>query len=177
MPLDFEEVVRIEILSRRLSSSHQKQMISHKARRIRGNQNPVDEHGKGHAPDINGLAKGDGRSRLIAQAVTEAAKCQEDAQKRARSDKSEEVAIIASANAVVEPEAMMILCFGAVVANATVMSARRSPYVAGLAVFGRNLHGGVGRPGSSDKGPFIQRGANGQRIIRLGFLQWMQITG
>lgn len=57
------------------------------------------------------------------------------AQQGSSGDECEEVSVIAAANTVVKPDAMMILGFDAVVADFAVMATRRTPYATGSAVF------------------------------------------
>lgn len=52
----------------------------------------------------------------------------------------EEVSVISAAHAVVEPYAMVIMSFDAVIAEATVVSPRWPPDIAGAAMFNRHLH-------------------------------------
>ena len=54
--------------------------------------------------------------------------------------KAYKVPVIASANAVIDPDTVMVLSFNTVVADPTVMASWRSPDVARLAVLGREVH-------------------------------------
>lgn len=89
---------------------------------------------------------------------------QVDAEKGARGDKGEEVPVIAPPDAVVEPQAVVVLRVNAVVAHAAVMAARRSPDVARLAVLGRYFKGAVLCNGRKHDDPFRGWGAESQRI-------------
>lgn len=75
--------------------------------------------------------------------MSEACKSEEDSQKGTGADKGEEVAVVAPANAVVEPNTVVILSVYAVVTDTAVVATRRSPDVAGFAVLYRYFHGCV----------------------------------
>lgn len=63
---------------------------------------------------------------------------------RPKRDKCKEIAVVAAANTIIEPDTMMIMSLDAVIANPAMMTTRWSPDVAGFAVFDWHLHGGVG---------------------------------
>jgi len=60
---------------------------------------------------------------------------------------------------------MVILRFDTVIADAAMVRARRPPDVAALAVFGWNLHGGIGACCGHDHGPFSSGGAQVQWVF------------
>ena len=60
---------------------------------------------------------------------------------------------------------MMILRLDAAVADTTVMGPRWTPDLAGLAVFGGDLHDVVGGLGRLDQGPGDRGRAQGERIL------------
>ena len=62
-----------------------------------------------------------------------------DSQKRSAKHESEEVAVVPPADAVVEPDAVMVLSLDTIIAYSAVVAARWTPDIACLAVFGRNL--------------------------------------
>lgn len=83
-----------------------------------------------------------------------------------RAHKGKEVAIVAPAYAVVQPNTVVIKCFNTIVTDTTVIAARRPPDSAGLAVLDRYIHGSnIGR-GQFDHDPVVRGRANRQWIIR-----------
>lgn len=77
---------------------------------------------------------------------------QEQTQNSARCDKGEEISVVASADAVVQPHAVMVLRLHAGIADTAVVSTGRTPNIARLAVLDWYLHGGVGAGGQGSKG-------------------------
>ena len=65
MPLNFKEMMRVEILARGFPPAHQKQMIGHEASGIRGDEQSINEHSKRYTPCVYGLAKGNVFGRLV----------------------------------------------------------------------------------------------------------------
>lgn len=78
--------------------------------------------------------------RFIRDALSETRKGQVNAEKCTRGDERKEIAIIATANAIVQPDAVVIQCFDTIIAYSAVITSRWSPDVAGFAVFDRNVH-------------------------------------
>ena len=55
-------------------------------------------------------------------------------------NEGEEISVIAASNAVVEPDTVMILGLDAVIAYSAMVSSRRTPDIASLAILGRDFH-------------------------------------
>ena len=72
--------------------------------------------------------------------MPEACEGKENSQKGTGADKGKEVSVVPATNAVVEPNTVMILGVDAVVADTAVVTARRSPDVAGFAIFHGYVH-------------------------------------
>ena len=70
-----------------------------------------------------------------------------------RAHKAEKIAIVPSPNAIVDPNAVMVLVLNAIIADSTVMAARRPPYVASLAVLGGYIHCSILSASGFDHGP------------------------
>jgi hypothetical protein len=68
-----------------------------------------------------------------------------ESHERPRSDKCEEIAIIPTANTVIEPYTVVIVILDAVITNSTVVSSGWPPDIAGFAIFYRHLHGRICR--------------------------------
>lgn len=98
--------------------------------------------------------------------MSEACKSEKDSQKGTGADKGEEVPVIAPANAVVEPNTVVILSVYAVVADTAVVATRRSPDVAGFAILYRYFHGCVRRARRLDPGPRSRRRRQGEWVVR-----------
>lgn len=127
MSIRLGEFVGVEIFSSCLSSGHQEQVISPKAGWVRCDQETVDKHGKGDSAFLNGGAKGKLILSTIGQTVTQAGEHQQQTQERGRCDKGKEVAVVPSANAIVEPHTVMVQGFNAIVADSTMITSWRSP--------------------------------------------------
>jgi len=108
---------------------------------------------------------------LVDEEVGEGGGEEVEAQERARGHKGEEVAVVAPADAVVEPDAVVVLRLDAVVANAAVVGACGPPYVAALAVFGGDLHGSGGRVGREHGRPGGGGAAEGEGVL-VGRVGW-----
>jgi hypothetical protein len=78
--------------------------------------------------------------RLVRNAMSKTCKGQECTEKCTRGDKSEKVSIVATPDAIVQPNAMVIECFDTIIADSAVIASRRSPDIAGLAEFDRYVH-------------------------------------
>lgn len=98
--------------------------------------------------------------------MSEACKSEKDSQKGTGADKGEEVPVIAPANAIVEPNAVVILSIYAVVADTAVVATWRSPDVAGFAILYRYFHGCVQRARRLDSGPRSRRRPQGEWVVR-----------
>jgi hypothetical protein len=115
-------------------------MIEAETERVWESKNAKDDHGKGDAPFADSFAKAHIVASPPDQNVCKAGSNEKHAQNSGRCNKGEEVAIVASSDTVVEPDAVMILRFYAVVADTTVVGARRAPNVAAFAVLGGYFH-------------------------------------
>jgi hypothetical protein len=69
---------------------------------------------------------------------------EQEAQKSERANKNKEVTVVATANAVVDPDTVMVLRLDTVVTDAAMMGARRAPDIAAFAVLCWNFHGCIG---------------------------------
>ena len=116
-------------------------MITPQTSRIWRNKKSIDEHGEGHPPMIYRLTKADFLVRLIPKAMPEAGESKEHPKEGAKTDKGKEIPVVAPPDAIIQPDTMMILSFDTIVANSAMMATRRPPYIAGLAVLGRDVHG------------------------------------
>lgn len=124
----------------RLPSPDQVTMIRPKACRVRGKHRPIYNHSKRNPPLMNGLDECDAFHGLVSQAMPEACNNKKNTQDRGTAHKSEEIPVISPPNTIVKPNAMMILSFNTIIANSTVITARRSPNVASFAIFYRDFH-------------------------------------
>ena len=88
----------------------------------------------------DGIAEGDVLSALVHKDLCQRGSHKIQGTNRRSGEECEEVSIIASSDAVVDPDTMMIGRLDAVVAEAAVVSPGRSPDVAGLAVLCRHFH-------------------------------------
>ena len=163
----FEELVRVEVLACCLPPRHEEDVIAHQRGRIDEGEEAVDEHGKGDAEVADGLGKRDPLEVLVDEDLGERRPGEVEPQERGAADKSKEIAVVATAHTVVEPDAVVVLGLDAVVAQAAVVSAGRPPDAACLAVLGGHLHRGGFRVGGLDKSPFRGRLAKPERILVL----------
>jgi hypothetical protein len=90
---------------------------------------------------------------------------QKESQEGARANESKEIAIVSATNTVVEPHAVMIEGFHAVVADTAVIAARRPPNITCLAVFHRHVHGSYIGSSKLDHNPVICGRTKRQRVI------------
>lgn len=81
-------------------------------------------------------------------------------------DKGKKVPVVAAADTVVKPDTMVVQGLDAIIANTTVIAARRSPDVACLAVLHRHIHCSHFGGCQLDHDPIICRRSNCQRVIR-----------
>ena len=68
----------------------------------------------------------------------------EEAKDSGSSHEREEISVIASSNAIIQPHTVVVVGFYTIVADAAVVPARGAPEVAGAAVFCGDFHGGYG---------------------------------
>ena len=97
--------------------------------------------------------------------MTETAEHKIETEQCARTHKAKEVAVVATANAIVDPHAMMILGFDTTVADSAVMTSRWAPYIAGLAVFSWDVQGSIESTSGFNRGPLRQRWWYSEGII------------
>ena len=95
--------------------------------------------------------------RLIPQAVSEARKGKEDTKESSRAYEGEEIPIISSPNAIIDPYTMMVLCFYATVTHSAMVTSRRPPDITCLTVLSGNVHGPIRRPSRLDRRPLCRR--------------------
>ena len=142
IPVLLEKLLRVEILARGLAARHQENVVACEGGGVRGSQDAVDDHGEGHAKVVYRRAEGDVLAALVDQDLGERGSGEVEAQDGGARDKGEEVAVVAAADTVVEPDAVVVLRFDTVVAETAVVGARGAPDVAGLAELGGHFHGG-----------------------------------
>lgn len=87
----------------------------------------------------------------------------------------EKVPVVAAANAVVKPDTVVVLCFDAIVADAAVVAARRTPDAAGTAIFYGDFEVDLGGLGRFDEGPTIGRG-DGERVVFVVGFKGVDVT-
>ena len=132
-----------QILPRRLPPRDQKQMIHEQTPRIRQREQTEHEHCKSHPflrPPAQGGAEGDGVVGSVVAHVHQREGDEEEGEEGGEGYVGEEKPVVPAPHAVVEPDAVVVLCFDASVADATVVCAGRAPDGAGFAVFCRDLH-------------------------------------
>lgn len=89
---------------------------------------------------IDGLTKCGVGSGAVDEELSETSGDGDEAEESRGTNVSEEVAVVASTDTIVEPDAMMILSFDAIITDTTMMTTRWTPDVAGFAIFGRYFH-------------------------------------
>lgn len=134
------ELMTVEVFSRRLASPHEEEVVYPQTRRIGDDDDAVDEHGKRDTPHVDSMPKAGVIADHPDQDMGKAGSQQETSQGRAGSDKGQKVAVITTTNAVVEPDAVVVLRFDTRVTYATMVCSWRSPDVARLAVLDRHFH-------------------------------------
>ena len=139
-----EKFVRIEILSCRFSPGDKEKMISHQGRRICSTKNTVDHHGEGHTEMAYRHAKGYVLAIHINQDLCETGAGKIETHNRCDCDEGEEVSVVATTYAVVEPHTVMILRFDAVITYSAVVASGWAPDIASLAILYGHLHSGSG---------------------------------
>ena len=119
MSVLLHELVRIEILSRSLTSCNQAEMVAEQRARIWQCKNGIDEHCECHpffGPPCERLPKAYAILVGVYRDVRQCEGYKHQRHHRAEADICEEVAIISPSNAVVEPHTVMILGLDAVIA-------------------------------------------------------------
>ena len=165
VPVLLEKLVRIKVFARSLTSGHQPEVVSPQASWIGRSKDAVYEHGEGYTILINRINQGDMIGRGVSQAMSEAPEHEEEAKECACANKTEEIAVVATADTIVDPNAVMILSLDTVVADSAVMATGWPPYVARFAVFGWYVHSSIGGASRLDHGPLCQWLRYGERIL------------
>jgi len=166
MPVSLGKLVRVEIFSGGLSTPNQKEMVRPERCGVWDCNDTVDHHGPGHSPFGDCSPEGDVFSRHVDQNVCQTRADQEKCQEGAKTDECKEIAIVPATNTIVEPHAVMVESFDTIVADTTVIAARRSPYITCLAVLHRHIHGSHIGSSKLDHNPVICRWTKRQRIVR-----------
>lgn len=135
-----DELVRVEILARRLASRHEKEVVPHQGGWVEETKDAIDDHGERDPEMVNGLAERDTLSVGVFDNMRQAGAYQVKGEQTRATDKGEEIAVVSSSNTVVKPHAVVVLGLDAVVAQPAVVCSRRSPKVACFAVFRRYFH-------------------------------------
>lgn len=118
---------------------------------------------------IDGVAERYGLLVGINQDLGQAGTDQVKTEERRRGDKCEKVAVVAPADAVVEPHTVVVLGFYAVVAKTAMVGARRAPDIAGFAVFGWDFHSGCRLLHRLDQRPVVSWWREPEGILILGY--------
>lgn len=132
--------MRVKVFASSLAAGHQKDMVSCKSSWVQKRQKPIKDHGKWHAEVIDRVAKAGMVAVLVHQYLCQGGADKVQGKYGCRADEGEKIAVVATANAVVEPYTVMVLGLNTVVAQAAMMSAWRTPQLARLAVLDRDLH-------------------------------------
>lgn len=85
---------------------------------------------------------------------------------RCRSYKCKKVTVVATANAIIEPHAVMVLGFDTAVANLAVVAARGAPYSTGATVFDGYFKMDIVGSWRTNQSPTIRRW-HGERVIGI----------
>jgi hypothetical protein len=104
-------------------------------------QQPIYEHGERNAVLVDGGRKRNMPPVVVIYNLAQGCKSQEESQNSRGTDEREEVAVVASSHAVVQPHAVVVERFHTIVANSAMVAPRRSPYIASLAILDRDIHG------------------------------------
>ncbi len=99
--------------------------------------------------------------------MSEAGEHEENAKEGARAHKREEIPVVSSSNAVIDPYTMMVLCFYAAVTYSAMMTSWRPPDVACLTVLCGNVHGAIQRPGRLNCSPLCGRWPQAEGVIGI----------
>lgn len=170
--LCLDEFVGVYVLAGRFAAGHEEDVVAHEGGGVGEGQATVDDHGKGDAEVVDGGAERDGLATRVDKDLSEGCAEEIERNERGRGDEGEEVAVVPAANAVIEPDAVMIVRLDTVVAEAAVVSPGRAPDIAGAAVLDGDFHGGGGRLGRFDQRPIISGRALVKRII---VLRWREV--
>ena len=80
----------------------------------------------------------------INQDLCETGSSKVETHNRSSCDEGEEVAVVATTDAIIEPYTVMVLRLDAIIAYSAVVASRWAPDIAGLAILDRHLHGSCG---------------------------------
>lgn len=139
-----QELVRIEVLACGLASCHQEDMVAPETSWVREDQDAVNHHRKCSlsSPVTLYCIR---ESCIISihpdEEVGKRCSKKEPGQECPGHDEDKELAVVSAANAIVEPDAVVVLRLDASVAYPTVVRSGWSPDLTGLAEFDRHLHG------------------------------------
>lgn len=141
MTIFFQEFMRVEVFTRRIAARHKEEMVSHQRSWIGNGKDRVDDHRERDAPMIYTFRKTDMALICIHNNLRQTRSKYIKSQKRTCRKEHEEIPVIATAYTVVDPDAMVVLRFDAVVADAAVVAPGWSPDIAGFAVLCGHFHG------------------------------------
>ncbi len=106
--------------------------------------------------------------------------CTEDEKSQSSTEgkEREEISIISAPNAIINPNAVVVLRLNTVIADSTVVTSRWSPYITSLAIFGWHFHCSRGRLCRLDHRPIVRWGCQSERIFVL-VRRWhgMKVSG
>lgn len=103
-----DEFMRVQVFSRCLAPTNQEEVVDPERRGIRPSQSTVNDHCPGDTQDIDCFAKGEIVARLVYQDVRQAGTKQEERKDSGGTDKGEEVPVVAPADTVVKPDAVVV---------------------------------------------------------------------
>ena len=106
----------VQVFAGGLTPGHQEEVIAHERCRVKEADQAEDHQGKGEPEVIYSGAKGDALLALINEDLCERGAQEIESKQGAGGYESEKVAIVTPANAVVEPDTVMILGLDAVIA-------------------------------------------------------------
>lgn len=139
-----EKLVGVEVFSCRFAPGNKEKVISHQSRRICRAKNTVDHHGEWYTEMAYRRPKGNVLSIHINQDLCETGSSKVETHNRSSCDEGEEVAVVATTDAIIEPYTVMVLRLDAIIAYSAVVASRWAPDIAGLAILDRHLHGSCG---------------------------------
>ena len=177
MTLGFLELVGGYVLSSGLAASHQEEMIHPQRCWIWHRHSCIEDHGERNPPYIDRFPKADPLSRLIDQHVRQARAEEEKAKHGDKADEAEKIPVVATSDTVIQPDAVVVQIFHAVVTSSAVVTSGWPPDVTCPTVLNGNIHGTC-HTRLLYHNPFGHWGPEIERIgrrVRLG--HQVQITG
>ena len=151
-------------------------MVHPQSSRIRKGEKAVNEHGKRNSALVNSRGYCNVVLVLVRKDMSQAGERKQESEKGARADKTEEEAVVPSSYAVVDPDTVVIQSLYTIVAYPAVITPRRAPDIACLAVFDRDVHcGGLGCR-QSDHDPVVGGWPNSKRVFVVSRRERMYIT-